>query len=264
MTKITTVPEISGVYKIENKNNGKVYIGSSKNIYKRWEVHKKGLEKKSHHNAKLQHAWNKSGGKLDLTFDVLEECPVEVLFEREQHWMDFYDSYNSGYNCTKKAQGAPEGVKMSVWVKTEPLLPEIFQNLYEFDCKRKDSKANDLWVSHFGLKIGKAESKTAFIGRLLKASRMLLWILEELEELDNDVEYRLHCIHYMGKNGGYEITPELNESRNSKYSQHNRVKTQRITETLWSEIQDCFKGPVGRGLKQRYELYLQGVDVDGE
>ena len=47
-----------GIYKIENKENGKVYIGSSKNIEKRWEAHEVGLKNKRHHNAKLQHAWN--------------------------------------------------------------------------------------------------------------------------------------------------------------------------------------------------------------
>lgn len=29
-----------GIYKIENKESGKVYIGSSKNIEKRWEAHR--------------------------------------------------------------------------------------------------------------------------------------------------------------------------------------------------------------------------------
>ena len=31
-----------GIYKIENKESGKVYIGSSKNIEKRWEAHEVG------------------------------------------------------------------------------------------------------------------------------------------------------------------------------------------------------------------------------
>lgn len=30
---------ICGVYKITNKVNGKIYIGSSKDIYKRWKHH---------------------------------------------------------------------------------------------------------------------------------------------------------------------------------------------------------------------------------
>ena len=32
-----------GIYKITNKNNGKVYIGESLNIERRWEEHKKEL-----------------------------------------------------------------------------------------------------------------------------------------------------------------------------------------------------------------------------
>ena len=255
---------ISGIYKIENKNNGKVYIGSSKNIHKRWKEHKTSLRKKVHHNAKMQHAWNKAGGNLDLNFEVLEECQTEFLFEREQHWMDFYDSYTSGYNCTIKAQGSPNPVKTSVWIKSEPLLPEIFQSLYEFDCRRKGSKANTVLVSHFGMKIGKASSKTAFVSRLLKAIRLMLSIMEELEEVDNTTEYRLHYIHYTGKQGGYELSPELNAAKKASVSAHNKVKTLNITGVLWAEVEECFTGPFGKALKARYDLYLQGVDVNGE
>jgi len=256
---------ISGIYKIENTENGKVYIGSSKNIPSRWEQHRKQLTNRSHHNAKLQHAWNKSGGKLSLDYSILEECDIDCLMDREQFWMDHYDAFKSGYNCTRLARGCPNPVKTSVWIKSEPKLQEVFQNLYEFDLRRNNPSVNQILVSHFGLKIGKASSASAFIERLRKATCMMLKIADQLENLDRSVEYRLHYIHYLGKHGGFEITPEYNESKNSKYSQHNRVKADNILNRLWDEVlEECFTGRTGKGIKERYNLYLEGVDIDGE
>ena len=56
--------KICGVYKIENSVNGKYYIGSSNNIYRRWKEHIKLLNKNNHHSPHLQFAWNKYGEKI--------------------------------------------------------------------------------------------------------------------------------------------------------------------------------------------------------
>ena len=37
-----------GIYKIENKVNGKIYIGQSVNIENRWKQHMRELNKSSH------------------------------------------------------------------------------------------------------------------------------------------------------------------------------------------------------------------------
>ena len=50
-----------GIYKIENKINGKVYIGQSNNIIRRWEEHISKLNNNSHENKILQYSWNKYG-----------------------------------------------------------------------------------------------------------------------------------------------------------------------------------------------------------
>lgn len=255
---------VCGIYKIENKENGKVYVGSSKDINKRWYAHRTALMNKKHHNAKLQHAWNKSGGKIELEYSILEECDILKLFEREQHWMDHYDSYVSGYNCTRHAQGSPNAVKTLVWIKTEPLLHEMFQNIYEFQLGLKSSKGNSILVSHFGLKLEKASSNSAFIKRLWMASNMLLSIRYDLEQAKHEDEYRLHYIHYSGKTGGYSLSLENNQSVKDKYSVHDKTKRDNILNELWQDVQDCFTGRIGKAVKERYELYLKGVDVDGE
>lgn len=92
---------ITGIYKIENKINHKIYIGQSINIERRWRAH---LNATQTHNNKLWAALNKYG-KDNFDFSIIEECPKELLDEREQYWIKYYDSYNNGYNLTLGGDG---------------------------------------------------------------------------------------------------------------------------------------------------------------
>lgn len=49
-----TLP-LSGIYKITNTRNGKVYVGQSKNVYKRRMEHFTALAHHAHPNKKMQH-----------------------------------------------------------------------------------------------------------------------------------------------------------------------------------------------------------------
>lgn len=89
----------SGIYKIENIINNKVYIGSSKNTKARWQKHKALLRHNKHHNNHLQSAWNKYG-ENSFIFSIVELCPIDSLLNREQH---FIDTLNPEYNQTAKA-----------------------------------------------------------------------------------------------------------------------------------------------------------------
>lgn len=96
----------SGVYKIENKVNGKVYIGCSIDIEGRWKRHIwESKSKKSHcYNTSIHRAMRKYG--LDnFDFSVLEE--TEDTYNREKYWIDEFDSYNKGYNETKGGDHGP-------------------------------------------------------------------------------------------------------------------------------------------------------------
>lgn len=77
---------ISGVYMIRCVKTGHCYIGSSRNIRKRWERHRNECANNNHHNSWLQRAWIKYGAEA-FEFLVLEECG-ENRVEREQHYMD--------------------------------------------------------------------------------------------------------------------------------------------------------------------------------
>ena len=103
---------ISGIYIIKNTINDKVYIGSSVCIKQRFIEHKNQF-KKQVHNIRFQNFVNKYGFNT-LIFEVIEYVnDKEKLIEREQYWIDYYESWKStkGFNICKIA-GSTLGLKM--------------------------------------------------------------------------------------------------------------------------------------------------------
>ena len=91
-----TLP-LSGIYKITNNTNGKVYVGQSKNVFQRESEHFVALRHGNHPNEAMQKDWNKSN--RGFRFDVLELCPIAKLNEREKYWIDKCGSMEpNGYN----------------------------------------------------------------------------------------------------------------------------------------------------------------------
>jgi group I intron endonuclease len=94
-----------GIYVLINKLNQKFYVGSSQNIGKRKNKHYNELRKGTHKNIHLQNAWN-TYGEQNFEFNVIENVDDKnMLIEREQYYIDQYDSSNPmyGYNICPKA-----------------------------------------------------------------------------------------------------------------------------------------------------------------
>ena len=118
-----------GIYKIKNKINGKVYIGLSTNIEKRWNKHKNEPFNLSsaQYNCLLYKAIRKYG--LDnFEFSIIEECSKEMLPKREKYWIKYYNSFIgfdncNGYNMTIGGEtGAPKNLSYSDILKIQDLL----------------------------------------------------------------------------------------------------------------------------------------------
>lgn len=102
----------TGVYLWTNLVNKKVYVGSATISFRaRFKHHRGLLRRNAHSNKHWQNAWNKYG-EGEWSYTEIEVCDPDVAIEREQHWMDHYDSANPehGYNLAPKA-GSSRGVK---------------------------------------------------------------------------------------------------------------------------------------------------------
>jgi group I intron endonuclease len=89
--------KINGIYLIKNNISNTIYVGSSKNILRRFTTHKRELRSGKHLNKYLQRSWNKYEEE-NFEFQIIEECSEESLYEREQFWFDFYKKNGLVYN----------------------------------------------------------------------------------------------------------------------------------------------------------------------
>lgn len=79
------------IYKITNTINDKVYIGKTTRTIKDKDF-------------KIYRAFRKYGVK-NFSIESIEECSNDIINEREIYWIDFYNSYEEGYNSTRGGEG---------------------------------------------------------------------------------------------------------------------------------------------------------------
>lgn len=105
-----SLSQSSGIYKIICASNGKIYIGSATNLRKRIRNHCSGLKTNTHPSRYLQAAWNKYG-EGSFRVEIVEFVMPFMLLDREQYWLDFYQSYNReiGFNTAKYADAPTRG-----------------------------------------------------------------------------------------------------------------------------------------------------------
>ena len=106
----------TGVYKITNLVNGKVYIGASKCIEKRWWGHKRCTDSPIHSDLETY-------GLNNFKFEVLLECPEDMLCQQERDMIRLYNSDDpeKGYNNPKDR---PYSLKLSEALKGRSLSEE--------------------------------------------------------------------------------------------------------------------------------------------
>lgn len=92
----------TGIYQIINLVNEIIYIGSAKDLHIRRIGHFSALKNNRHYNSYLQRAWNKYGEE-NFWFVILEYCNEDQLIEKEQFYIDTFDTFNNGYNLRPKA-----------------------------------------------------------------------------------------------------------------------------------------------------------------
>lgn len=104
-----------GIYVIKNLINGKIYVGKSKNCYKRLHQHLSDIkidDRNYNENPHLLNAFKKYGNNnfecyILEKFDITDTNLEKILSERELYWMKELDSLNKdkGYNLRYDSEG---------------------------------------------------------------------------------------------------------------------------------------------------------------
>ena len=145
----------SGIYLIHNTVNGKVYVGQSIHLDGRFSSHLSKLKKGTHHNRHLLAAVKKYG--IDsFRFEVLCECPVEMLDAEEQRYLDQYRAWDRtvGYNvCTVAANPLKECTEETRALRSGNMTTFWAGQTDEEKQKRLEGAAG-FWKTDAGLRLG--------------------------------------------------------------------------------------------------------------
>ena len=149
-----------GVYKLTNKLNDRVYIGSAKEFKNRWKEHARSLKLGKHHNRFLQADYNKCGPEA-FSFSILEIVEGDKLARTtaEQKYVnETYDHGDQCYNLHKdtisyqgKRQACLEETKKKISDANSGRVysPEALENIREAARKRigssNDKVSGEAW-----------------------------------------------------------------------------------------------------------------------
>ena len=161
---LNVITKVSGIYKIINKINGKYYVGSSINIYKRWKEHIKDLNNNRHHSIYLQRSWNKNGSEnFKFIIETLKQ-PKDLLITEQQYLdiakLEYDKTYNACWNATSIMLGRKhtEETKLKI---SKSQIGKVVSN----DTKRKISKSK-IGIKHpyYGKSLSKKHKAKISIG----------------------------------------------------------------------------------------------------
>lgn len=103
----------SGIYKITDLRNNKIYIGRAVNLSNRLWRHKCFLQPNNYKKTSLEseihmdihQAMLESQNEKDFKFEIIEECAIDLLNEREQFYIKVFNCLiPNGYNKTPGGQ----------------------------------------------------------------------------------------------------------------------------------------------------------------
>lgn len=134
------------IYLITNSVNSKVYVGQTvQSLKRRFNGHCCYSKTDRSSNMHIKRAIHKYG-RDKFNIQLLEECPIELLNDREKYWISFYNSYKEGYNLTlggqnsnpfnlHKLEDTIDIVKFKQYIKeSKPLAREVAQHFGISKC----------------------------------------------------------------------------------------------------------------------------------
>jgi group I intron endonuclease len=147
--------KIVGIYTITNLKNNKFYLGSSSDIYKRWQEHINDLNSNRHINSLLQNAWNKYG-KENFKFEIIKIIMDNTqLLSEEQIFLDKLTPYNKsvGYNLAINASSPMRGKKHTKEAIKKQIINQSGENHWNYGNHLYKEHKEKISISLGGLSI---------------------------------------------------------------------------------------------------------------
>lgn len=200
------MPKTTGIYKITNLMTGRFYIGQSKNIERRYIEHCTRSHDKEIVDLNIN-LW----GKENFSLEILEECPIDKLDEREDYYIKLYNAVELGYNILNGGQN--NGYRCGENNGNAKLTDEDVYNIRE--SYRKREKRGEVF-SKYSDKISESSFNSIWQGQYWKSVHMDVYTDEALEyyigRTFTDEEVYMYRKEYVNKSIK-EIYNDHNETR---------------------------------------------------
>ena len=134
------------IYIIKNNINKKVYIGQTiQTIEKRWQGHCRKGSHDGEKNMAIKKAILKYG-KENFSIEVLEYCNIEDLDCREIYYINFYNSYEDGYNSTLGGKSGFKPLKLRAAEQQECI--DLYKSGFSLRCIAKEFNVDKATIKH--------------------------------------------------------------------------------------------------------------------
>jgi group I intron endonuclease len=130
--------KIVGIYKITNPK-GAVYIGESKDIYKRWNKNYKYLQCKG--QKKLYNSFITYGVE-NHTFEIIKECKEEEIPYYERHYQEYYNVLDREFGLNLKLRNVGDKKQVQSEETKQKIREKAKGRKQSEQTKRKLSEVN--------------------------------------------------------------------------------------------------------------------------
>lgn len=213
-----------GVYKIVCDISNRYYIGSSKNIKKRYNRHLKDLRNNNYINIHLQRAFNKYG-ENNFHIEIIQICNEEDLLNIEQELIT--DNYEYTFNIGKNAAGGDN-------LSGNPRRDEIIKKISE--SKMSESERMEKW--------SKPGEKNPNFGNTWTDEMRKKASEREKNNLNNPLRKRKGKTNkdLYGEEKANEISKKLSEHASKRTGDKNSFYNRKHTEEAKNKIRDAKLG----------------------
>lgn len=226
-----------GIYKIENLLNHKKYIGQSIDIETRFYKHKSAKDNFHIHRAIQKY------GKENFSFEIIEECEIFQLNEKERYWINYYNSLEpNGYNMIPGGSNGA-GIAKGIPVEQYSLNGQYIQ---EFPSANRAGQITGINARNITSCCNQLRQQAGLFQWKWKNDKKIISSIEGVYKNDTILQYDLEGNFIKEWNSLQEIQKSLNISKSSLCS-NLKGKTHSSKNFQWKykhsnkEIKKCQK-----------------------